>query len=40
MTQKQKFGYTALGALIMLVGIGVGSIVFAAIGCTERWCVW
>ena len=27
MNQKQKFGYTVLGALIMLVGIGVGSIV-------------
>ena len=27
MNQKQKFGYTVLGALIMLVGIGIGSIV-------------
>ena len=27
MNQKQKFGYTVLGAVIMLVGIGLGSIV-------------
>ena len=27
MNQKQKLGYTALGAVIMLVGIGIGSIV-------------
>ena len=27
MNRKQKFGYTFLGALIMLVGIGVGAIV-------------
>ena len=27
MNQKQKFGYTFLGVMIMLVGIGVGSIV-------------
>ena len=27
MNHRQKFGYTVLGAVIMLVGIGVGSIV-------------
>ena len=27
MNNKQKFGYTVLGAVIMLVGMGVGSIV-------------
>ena len=27
MNHKQKFGYTALGAVIMLIGIGAGSIV-------------
>ena len=27
MNQKQRFGYTFLGAVIMLVGIGLGSIV-------------
>lgn len=27
MNHKQKLGYTALGALIMLIGIGAGSIV-------------
>lgn len=27
MNNKQKFGYTGLGALIMLIGIGVGSVV-------------
>ena len=27
MNNKQKFGYTLLGALIMLIGIGVGAIV-------------
>lgn len=27
MNHKRKFGYTVLGAVIMLVGIGVGSIV-------------
>ena len=27
MNNKQKFGYTILGAVIMLIGIGVGSIV-------------
>ena len=46
MNQKQKLGYTALGAVIMLVGIGIGSIVsppliaqgdgvFDAIKCTK-----
>ncbi|MCE2394909.1 hypothetical protein J4G02_10025 [Candidatus Poribacteria bacterium] len=46
MDHKQKLGYTVLGAVIMLVGIGVGSIVsppliaqrdgvFGEIECTE-----
>lgn len=46
MNHRQKFGYTVLGAVIMLVGIGVGSIVsppliaqrggvFSEIECTE-----
>jgi hypothetical protein len=46
MNNKQKFGYTILGAVIMLIGIGVGAIVspsltaqrngvFGEIECTE-----